>query len=58
MSDETTELKLYAKNLSDSINAINAVPEPAGFAMYELTVDEEILLPGLPLGISVLFLTQ
>ena len=58
VSEARIDSKLYVKNLSESIRAINAMPEPAGFSIEEDTSEAAILLLGVFAGIIVLFLTQ
>ena len=58
VSEASIDSKLYVKNLSESIKAIKATPDPAGFSIAEATSEAAILLLGLPEGVIVLFLTQ
>ena len=58
VSEDIIDSKLYVKNLSESIRAIKATPDPAGFSIAADTSEAAILLLDFPEGIIVLFLTQ
>jgi hypothetical protein len=53
-----TVLKLYVRNLLDSINATNARFDPAGLEISPATSAADFVLSGMLLGVTALLLTQ
>ena len=58
VSDCITELKLYVTNLSVSINATYATPDPLGLAINPATSAADRVLSDMPAGTTALFFTQ